>query len=342
MRINKTSAFSLLKLGEGDKVPNEVQVLRVGKFNHPRYGSFEITAQTLGEMKSNFDNKVRGIDLAFDYFHESDKEASAWVKSLELREDGQELWAFVDWTPKAAQKLSERELRYFSPDFAFKWQDPETGSNFSNVLFGGGLTNRPFVKEMQAIVADENKTGENDMTELEKALARVKEVEAQNLKLSEDKAAMEKKLADATANPPPPAKEDEQSEVDALKKTIADLQAQLAKAQQDSEMALAEKKKADEAKVLAEKTSAFNLLLSEGKACAAQKDAFISGNMTEFIKLAQPVNLRGAGSSSSQTDSDGGTDDSKAILKLAEEKRKTDPKLSVGDSISIAKKELKK
>lgn len=325
MRLNGTSLYSTIKLQENKLVPNEVQVLRVGKFNHPKYGAFEITTKTLADMKANFDANVRGVDLAFDYFHDSDKEASAWVQRLELREGNTELWAVVDWTPKAQQKLSERELRYFSPDFAFSWVDPEKGTEFENVLFGGGLTNRPFVKEMKAIVADETKG--DKMTELEKAQAQIKELEKKNLKLSEDMKAVEQKMADM----PQPDK------VAELEAKIAALQAELAKAKGEQENMMAEKKKLEEAAKLAEKEKEFNILLTEGKAVAAQKDAFLKGDMNEFIKLAQPVNLKASGSSTSTSD-----DDTKAILKLAEEKMKADPKLQKGDAISLAKKELKK
>src|SRR6267378_2033908 len=70
----------------------DVQVLRVGKFNHPKYGEFEITTATLAEMKKNFDSNVRGVDVAFDYFHDSDKEASGWPSELYISENGNELW----------------------------------------------------------------------------------------------------------------------------------------------------------------------------------------------------------------------------------------------------------
>ena len=333
MRLQGTSVHSQIKLQEEHeafKVPNEIQVLRIGKFNHPVYGAFEITEKVLAEMKANFDLKIRGIDMAFDYFHDSDKDASAWVRNLELRENATELWAQVDWTPKARQKLAERELRYFSPDFAFQWTDPETGTTFENVLFGGGLTNRPFVKEMMAIVADENQIGATKMTELEKVSAEVK-------KLSEQMA----KLAVPAPVAPPAAKDPEEaSEIDALKKTIADLQAALAKAQGDNQVMMAEKDKAQAAVKMAEQEKAFNVLLSEGKACAAQKDAFIKGDMNEFIKLAQKVNLNGSGSSESGSSSE--SDDTKAIIKLAEEKQKANPKMNRGEAISLAKKELKK
>lgn len=332
MRLNNTSLYSSIQLDEASLVPENLQILRVGKFNHPEYGFFEITAQTLAEMKLNFDNRIRGIDMAFDYYHDSNNDASAWVKNLELKENGTELWANVSWTPKARQKLSERELRYFSPDFAFKWKDPETGSTFNNVLFGGGLTNRPFVKEMMAIVADEKLKGLS-MTELEKTQKEVADLKAQNLKLSEEKMAIEKKMSDDVA--------EESAEVVALKKQIADLQALLAKAQSDQEMMMADKKKIEAEKVLAEKTAAFNVLLSEGKACAAQKDAFLKNDMPEFIKLAQPLNLKANGSSNGAADTDESTK-VENILKLAETMRKSDSKLSHAASISLAKKEIEK
>lgn len=329
MRINGTSYRSEIKLSDA-KVPQEVQILRTGKFNHPTYGEFEITSQILAEMKANFESKIRGVDVAFDYFHESDKEASAWVTGLELREGDQELWATVDWTPKAQQKLADRELRYFSPDFSFQWTDPEKGVTFNNVLFGGALTNRPFVKEMKAIVATENQ-GDN-MTELEKAKKEIDELKAKNVKLSEDNAAAEAKLAAV----PPAAPADKVKELEAK---IAALQAELAKAKGEGEAAMAEKKKLEEAAQLAEKTTAFNVLMTEGKACAAQKDAFLKGDMTEFIKLAQPLNNKGAGSSTSTGDK---TVDEKnaSIIKLADEKQKANPKLDRGSAVSEAKKEI--
>lgn len=327
MRLKGTSLYTSIKLDEGKPVSTKVQVLRIGKFNHPEYGRFEITTQTLSEMIQHFEKNVRGVDVMFDYYHDSHLDAAAWVKSLYLSEDKAELWAIVDWTPKAAQKLAERELRYFSPDFAFKWKDPESGVEYKNVLFGGGLTNRPFVKEMQAIVAHEKHLQGDQMTELEKAQAALKLAEAKNVKLSEEVDGMKKELAAA----PAPDK------VAALEQQIAALQAELAKAKQEGEAALAEKNKAEAAKVLAEKETAFNLLLSEGKAVAAQKEAYLSGNMQEFIKLAQPTNMKPNGSSNNGNDN---VVDHREIIKLAEEKQKADSKLSRGDAISLAKKEL--
>lgn len=327
MRINGTSFYSSVLLDETNSVSKDVQVLRTGKFNHPSYGEFEITSQVLSEMKANFDARVRGVDIAFDYFHESEKEASGWVKELQLREDGQELWAVVDWTPKAKQKLADRELRYFSPDFSFQWTEPENGTIYKNVLFGGALTNRPFVKEMKAIVANEQK-GEN-MNELEKAKKEIEDLKAKNLKLSEDKLAVEKKMEEMA-----PAGD----KVKELEAKIAALQAELEKEKASMAQMAEEKKNLEEQKVLAEKEKEFNVLLSEGKACAAQKDAFIKGDMKDFIAKAQKVNLNGSGSTETNME----LSEVEKVLKLADEKQKADPKLDRGTAVSLARKELAK
>lgn len=318
----------------------DVQVLRVGKFNHPAYGEFEITQQVLSEMKANFDARIRGVDIAFDYFHDSDKEASGWPTELFLTEDGLELWARVEWTPAAQRKLSEREIRYFSPDFAFQWEDPETGVIHKNVLFGGGLTNRPFVKDMAAIVAAEKREEQMKLEDLEKKVLKLAEdgdaAKAEHEKLKVEHEAMKKKLAEyeekAPAAAPADGGESGADDVESLKKKLAESDGR-AKALEKELMEMKEQKK------LSEKESEFTLLLTEGKACAAQKESFMKGDMTTFIKLAQPLNLKGRGDGGS--DAGGAGDREDRILKLAEEKCKADPKLSRIEAITLAQKEIK-
>lgn len=322
-----------------------VQVLRVGKFTHPQYGNFEITRATLAEMKSNFDNKIRGVDVAFDYFHDSEKEASGWPTELYLSEDGDSLWAKVDWTPTAQKKLAEREIRYFSPDFAFQWQDPETGKIFKNVLFGGGLTNRPFVKDMAAIVAHEKQGGfKMDEKEFKKLQETVLKLSDDSAALKADNEAMKKKLAEYEEKTPPAAapvvdNPEESDDPKVLKAALGEMKKKLAEMGEANKKMLAEKASAEEAKQMAEKETAFNVMLTEGKACAAQKEAFMKNNMAEFVKLSQPVNLNGIGSSQNVDPSKDQRED--RVLKLAEEKVKADPKLAMHDAIKLANKEIK-
>jgi phage I-like protein len=337
----KSPAIKLSDLAAGPQGVNPpVQVLRVGKFNHPKYGEFEITKATLAEMKANFDSRIRGVDIAFDYFHESDKEASGWPTELFLTEDASELWAKVDWTLTAQKKLAEREIRYFSPDFAFQWQDPETGVVYKNVLFGGGLTNRPFVKDMAAIVAHEKNKGDSMDEKLLKELQeKIIKLSEDNQKMQDEHAAMKNKLEDQA----PPAKvedasDEEPADLEAAKKMLGEMKKKLAEYAEKEKVALAEKAKAEEAKMMAEKERDFNVLLTEGKACAAQKDSFLKNDMTAFIKLAQPVNLGGKGSSANGGNETGDRED--RVLKLAEAKVKADPKLELHEAIKLANKEV--
>ncbi len=329
-RINRSTLFSALQLSGDEVVPNRVQVLRVGKFNHPQYGKFEITKQILAEMKKNFDERVRGIDIAFDYYHDSEGDASGWPKRLELSSDGTELFAEdVEWTPKGAQKIKDRELRYFSPDFTFLWTEPETGKKIKNVLFGGGLTNRPFVKEMQPIVADEsNIESENEMTELEKAQKAAKDAEAKNVEtqkqvetLTAQLAEVNKKLSEGKAGDDGDKKLNELSEqVKKLSEANTKLSEDAAKAAKETE---------------------FNKLLSDGKAVPAQKDAYLKNDMVEFVKLSQPSNMKAAGSSSSNGGAgDEGDDMDDKVIKLAEELEGKDKNLTRGEAMSRARKQL--
>lgn len=347
---------SVIKLNESatagrpTSVSPDVQILRVGNFNHPKYGEFEITSNVLSEMKANFDKKIRGIDIALDYFHDSDKEASGWLTAVYLSEDGQELWGNVQWTPRAAQKLAEREIRYFSPDFAFKWTDPESEITYQNVLFGGGLTNRPFVKDMAAIVASERKE-EMDNKELEKKVLKLAEdgdalakkhsdLMAAHTELQKKHGDLEKKLADMMSEDDDGDEEGSSGDVDQdedtmdpekLKKQLADMKAKCAEYEEASKKHAAEKQ-------LAEKEKEFNVLLSEGKAVVAQKTAFMKGDMGAFAKLSQPVNLEGKGTGKGSGEAGASRED--RIIKLAETKMKADPKLSKIDALTLANREV--
>jgi hypothetical protein len=96
-------------------------------------------------MSDNVNRKVRGIDIAIDYDHNPGP-AAGWVQTAEVKDNG--LWLQVEWTPDAAEKLRKREYRYFSPEFSASWTDPKSSVKHQDVLMGGGLTNRPFLKDL--------------------------------------------------------------------------------------------------------------------------------------------------------------------------------------------------
>lgn len=124
-----------------------IMLMPEGEFEHPQYGKLAFTHTKLEEFKSNFDSRVRKIDIALDRDHDGGQ-ATGWLEELALRDGG--LWGLVRWTKLGEQLLGDQIYRYFSPEFG-KFTDAETGKQFNNVIIGGGLTNRPFLKTMPAV-----------------------------------------------------------------------------------------------------------------------------------------------------------------------------------------------
>ena len=158
-----------------------LQAFPVGEYTHEVYGKIKMTVERARNMASNIISKVRGIDLAIDYGHDSGGEAAGWVTSAEARHDG--LWLFVEWTQAAASAIREGKYRYFSPEYVDEWAHPQTGDKFKDVMVGGGLTNRPFLKNILPVnlseIEEATKRGGGGMEELLKKLREA-------LKLDED------------------------------------------------------------------------------------------------------------------------------------------------------------
>lgn len=120
-----------------------LQAMPLGTYQHPTYGEINITPERVQRFASNVKANVRGQDLNIDYDHVTGK-AAGWVKDADARSDG--LYLAVQWTPDAHKMLSNKEYRYFSPEFVDSWTHPQTKQKHADVVFGGALTNRPFLK----------------------------------------------------------------------------------------------------------------------------------------------------------------------------------------------------
>lgn len=125
-----------------------VHALPIGSYKHPMYGTIDITSDRAKNFAEGVNNKVRGIDLSINYVHNNADIAAGWVKKAESRSDG--VWLFVEFTSDAAVKVKNKEWRYFSSEFQDEWEDAK-GVKHKDVMFGGALTNRPFMKNLVPI-----------------------------------------------------------------------------------------------------------------------------------------------------------------------------------------------
>lgn len=169
-RLTARTAVALAVLAsatEGQADRSWIQVARVGTFKNywdgKKLRTFTITRAMLAEMHANFADgrhPVPPTELCIDYEHLSSPDvaladpvqgkAAGWVKQLDLREDGDEIWAEIEWTTPAAEAIRAKEFKYFSPEFAFDYTTHDA-SDIGCTLLAGAITNRPFIQGMQAV-----------------------------------------------------------------------------------------------------------------------------------------------------------------------------------------------
>ena len=278
----------------------EIQLLKTAVIYDSRYGEVKITREMLDQMVKNFQEKVRGIEIMLDAGHNSDKEAYGWFKNLYTKEgdnNSYELWGSVELTSLGQKALTEKLYGYISADFHTSYQDNETLATYGAVLLGAGLTNRPVVKGMSPAIA----LSENNQ---------------QSMEIKMDL----QQLLDACGVSSP----------EELIKMIGDMKSQI-------EMACATETELKEQIAMSEKTNGFNALLSEGKACEAQRESFMKGDMVAFAKNAQPVKLSEVSSGSAEGNEKTAEEQ---IMELAESKMKEE-KIGMAKAISIVLSENK-
>ncbi|WP_295755881.1 phage protease [uncultured Oscillibacter sp.] len=147
-------------------VPETITVLPLGRVVSSK-GEFNVDEDSLREMKAQIARK--GVDLVVDYEHQTLKgveaPAAGWVKELKLG-DGS-IVAVVEWTPRGAEYLKNKEYRYLSPVVNVRKTD-----NKAIGLHSLALTNTPAIENMTPIVNSDNFEGgqKMDMQRLAAAL----------------------------------------------------------------------------------------------------------------------------------------------------------------------------
>ena len=129
-----------------------VQALSAGDYEHWLFGTISLTEQRFNNMLGNYRNGVPQSEIAIDYEHGMDVakgyQASGWIRDMRL--SNQNLEWLIEFTDDALQEIRDKKWRYFSAEFADLYEDNQ-GGLYLDVVLGGGLTNRPFLKGMQAL-----------------------------------------------------------------------------------------------------------------------------------------------------------------------------------------------
>jgi phage I-like protein len=128
-----------------------VPLVIAGNWYNLKRGEVEITSDDLARMLSNFKSGLYPPppqQLPIDYEHLSmspnrkpgDGIAGGWIQDLEIRENGNELWALVEWTDAARDHITKKHYKGLSPVFHPNYI-AHGKKEIGVTLMGGGLTN---------------------------------------------------------------------------------------------------------------------------------------------------------------------------------------------------------
>lgn len=183
-KVFRSQAITLAENNsDGGDITTDIQVFKAGVFSYWEPGDMVMSREMFAQMILNFQNKVRGVDIAVDYGHNAHEEAAGWIENLYMGEDQSSLWAKVKWTKEAQEKIADKQYRYISGEFAYEYEN-EAGVKCGPTLFGAALTNRPFLKEMECVIEMNEKLKQENLT---KEKIKMDEVKKLNEELSHAK-----------------------------------------------------------------------------------------------------------------------------------------------------------
>lgn len=316
-----------IELSENKKdSKGRIQILRAGDFDHDWYGKMSFDEDVFENMIKNFENNVRGIEIAVNYSHFAGGEAAGWIEKLEIVDGG--LYADVRWTKEAKEKIEDERFKYISAEFENDYKDNESGKHFGVTLLGAALTNIPFVKNMDRVLSELKDLPEEAHEKLKAFVLSKTEKETKTMKFDE--------LLEALKS----LSEDEKSKViEAIGvKTLSE-------GNKDGDKQLQEENKKLKTELEDKnKEIQFSEMLREGKVVPGQKEAFMKGDMKAFAEGAVDINLKakGTGKQELSDDKSGKSEEqdemtadqaSDKILELAEEMAEK-KKMNLSDAIS--------
>lgn len=167
--------------GSDKAMMTTIEIIRSGMFNHRLYGKVDISKKYLDTIVNNWKNNVFPTQVSFDRDHNPASGAMAWVPTPEMDSNalylakkkykdpqGVErschvLMAKVELTDEGYSLIKSKKYKYFSSEInpnyksyevfnsEFKDAPKEEGAEYGPVLISGGLTNRPYIVNLQPI-----------------------------------------------------------------------------------------------------------------------------------------------------------------------------------------------
>lgn len=141
------------------------QIAKVGEFRGHPVGPFSLTPATFADIVRNY-TEIDGGNVAFDFEHASEADESSgsipqegapaqgWIRKLENRgTDG--LWGLVEWLSLARGYIREGRYKFLSPAIRFGAKHPVTGQPIGARLTSVAMTNKPFLRSMQPLMASD-------------------------------------------------------------------------------------------------------------------------------------------------------------------------------------------
>lgn len=116
-----------------------------GTYQHPSYGTLDLSRERLAEFAANINAKVYLPKLVINAEHENDTQgALGWIAEARQNSDGS-VDARVEWTDRGLEAIRADRFLYVSPEWFDAWVDAK-GQRHECIVVGAALCTSPFFK----------------------------------------------------------------------------------------------------------------------------------------------------------------------------------------------------
>jgi hypothetical protein len=270
----------------------DIQLLKTATIFDHRYGQVNISPEMLNQMVHNFDEKVRGIDIMLDAGHNPDGGAYGWFKKIYTKEG--ENNSLELWGTVELTSLGQKALT--EKHFGYISADFDMSYQDNETLANYG-----------AVLLGAGLTNRPVVKKMSPAIALSENGDNKMMTIEE-------LLASCDVESP------------------EELIAMIGEMKGNVEASQAEVKTLADKMMLSEKATSFNTMLSEKKACEAQREAFLKGDLVEFANNAQVMKFEEISTSAEVNATDKSAEDQ--VLELAEKKVKEE-KMPMAKAIAV-------